>query len=194
MTMTNNHVKIALIGEAGSGKDFIAGLLVDYFDFKRYAFADEVKRTAKRLFPDEYGNDSVKNRQLLIDIGMSMRHIDPYVWVDFLIDEMEEYPGNIVVTDTRLGNEYHTLKHAGFTIVRVNALPSVRASRIAKRGDLPNDSFGNHITETESASFSVHHEIDNNYDEKILAYAAISNLLADEFGIGIRFEHVEVAK
>lgn len=186
--MMSKPVKIALIGSAGSGKDFIADILSNHFDFDRYAFADEVKRIAKRLFPEEYGNDSVKNRQLLIGVGMGMREIDPWVWVDYLIDEMKSNTGNIVVTDTRFQNEYWALKNAGFVFVRVNASAEVRAARIEKRGDISFVSFSEHESETISTTFDVDYEINNDSNEKVLAYASVCNLLADEFGIGLRFD------
>lgn len=187
--MTNKPVKLAIVGEAGSGKDFIAEMLCDYFGFRRFAFADEVRWVSERYFSEAYGDPSHKNRQILIDVGMKMREIDPYVWVDWLMDEMADYDGNIVVTDTRMPNEYWTLRQAGFKFIRITASPETCMDRIRKRGDVPNETFTKHATESYYDSFECHYEFPNDHNEKILAYAELANLLADEFRIGLPFPY-----
>ena len=47
-------MRIALSGLKRSGKDTIGSYLIQNYDCKRYAFADEVKRLAKELFPEEF--------------------------------------------------------------------------------------------------------------------------------------------
>ena len=176
--------KIALIGEAGSGKDFIAELMVGYFGFKRYAFADPIKTIAAEYFPHLYGDGSVKNRKLLIGIGESFRELYSEVWVDYLISEIDRTnPERIVVTDVRRQNEYEALKADGFVFVRIKTTAEKRMERMKRRGDDIQMDALSHVTEQLYDTFDCEFVLDNEYDETILAYASLANLLDYGFDI-----------
>lgn len=176
--------KIALIGEAGSGKDFIAEMMIAYFDFKRYAFADPIKRIASEYFPELYGDGSAKNRELLISIGESFRGIYADVWVDYMVEAMDRNNyERVVVTDVRRQNEYDALRAAGFVFVRIKTTAETRNRRIAARGDVPQPEALKHETERLYDTFDCEFVLDNDFDEPILAYAAIDNLMDYGFNL-----------
>ena len=48
------YMRIALSGLKRSGKDTVGSYLIQNYSCVRFAFADEVKRLAKELFPEEF--------------------------------------------------------------------------------------------------------------------------------------------
>ncbi|MEK4025294.1 deoxynucleotide monophosphate kinase family protein [Sporosarcina sp. FSL W7-1283] len=167
-------MNIVLVSEAASGKDFTSDILTNLYGYTRYAFADEVKEVAARLFPDKY-NEIIKDRKLLQEIGTKMREIDPEVWIKTLfrkIDSVKElnYKGGyaqevIVVTDCRLPNEYEALKKAGYTFIRIVADEDVRKQRMIDRGDIFTDDDLKHHTESFYDTFECDYVIENNETE-----------------------------
>lgn len=120
-------MRIALIGLKRSGKDTFADIACKEFDFVRIAFADEVKKTAQHLFPDEFANNS-KPVELLQWMGQTMRERDAEIWIKLLGRKLENFSimdtfydqsSNIIVTDCRYPNEVKYLKSQGFTIVQI---------------------------------------------------------------------------
>ena len=120
-------MRIALIGLKRSGKDTFADIACKDYDFVRIAFADEVKKTAQHLFPDEFANNS-KPVELLQWMGQTMRERDAEIWIKLLDRKLENYSimdtfydqtSNIIVTDCRYPNEVKYLKSKGFAIVQI---------------------------------------------------------------------------
>lgn len=142
---------IALVGSAGTGKTTIAQYIerVAWSKYRRHyhhiALADKVKEIQRELFPNLPG----KPRHVLQHIGMSMREIDPMVW----INQVDRYIANgddgvsFVVDDVRLENEYEHYKSLGWYMVRVVTVDGYRIERMRKRdGDVDLDAL-NHVTE-----------------------------------------------
>lgn len=120
-------MRIALIGLKRSGKDTFADIACNEYDFVKIAFADELKKTAQHLFPDEFANNS-KPVELLQWLGKTMRERDAEVWIKLLDRKLENFSlmdtfydqsSNIIVTDCRYPNEVKYLKSKGFTIVQI---------------------------------------------------------------------------
>lgn len=112
-------MKIGLIGLKRAGKSEFGNIAVKEFGYKELAFADELKKYAKLLFPDHFKNND-KPVKLLQDFGEGMRKIDTDIWVKLLannFDEIDEL--NVVVTDVRHQNEVDYLRSKGFTIVKI---------------------------------------------------------------------------
>ena len=112
-------MKIGLIGLKRSGKNTFGDIAVKEFGYKELAFADELKKYAKLLFPDHF-KDNDKPVKLLQDFGEGMRKIDTDIWVKLLannFDKIDEL--NVVVTDVRHQNEVDYLRSKGFTIVKI---------------------------------------------------------------------------
>lgn len=120
-------MRIALIGLKRSGKDTFADIACNEYDFVKIAFADELKKTAQHLFPDEFANNS-KPVELLQWFGETMRERDAEVWIKLLDKKLENFSlmdtfydqsSNIIVTDCRYPNEVKYLKSKGFTVVQI---------------------------------------------------------------------------
>ena len=120
-------MRIALAGLKRGGKDTFGRIAVDGYDFVRLAFADNVKELAKKVFPDEF-KDNSKPVELLQWFGNTMRQHDPEVWIKQLdkdIKVMEAYDNeyctttDIVITDVRYPNEVEFLRNRGFKIIFV---------------------------------------------------------------------------
>ena len=132
---------IALIGSAGSGKDTMADILLDYLpSSKKYAFADEVKRLTKKMLEDIILSeslsinldqmDSAEFRVLMrpfwqwFGTEFGRERLGKHVWVDALARRIEkesrETVFSIIVTDCRFQNEYEWLKNNNYVIVRVH--------------------------------------------------------------------------
>ena len=116
-------MKIGLIGLKRAGKNTFSDIAVKEFGYKELAFADELKKYAKLLFPDHFKNND-KPVKLLQDFGEGMRKIDTDIWVKLLannFDKITTEPNelNVVVTDVRHQNEVDYLRSKGFTIVKI---------------------------------------------------------------------------
>lgn len=121
---------ILLRGFSRSGKDFVGQILCDKYGYKRFAFADSLKK----IVADEYDcdidllhsqigklqiceNDLLKRtyRQILIDEALRYRNIDPGVFAKHCCKKIyganpEEIPDKIVITDWRYQNEYDIIQ------------------------------------------------------------------------------------
>jgi Holliday junction resolvase len=93
----------------------MAKYLVENYGFKRFSFAEGVKKVAI----DYFGMEG-KDRTLLQALGHGLRQIDPLVWVKYTINKFDENETDfVVIDDLRYPNEYEALKRLGFTIVKL---------------------------------------------------------------------------
>ena len=123
-----------------SGKDTCGQHLTDMFGYGRVAFADPLKQAAMIIFglteQQCYGTEQDKAtidprwgkspRQLLQDLGESMRKIDENVWVksaeaaiDRVLKDTVRFHG-AVITDVRHPNEAQMIRSLGGIVVRVD--------------------------------------------------------------------------
>lgn len=164
-------MKIALFGEGGSGKDYIANILIRQYKFSRYAFSDGIRKLAEEYFPERY-NLSEKDRKLLQDIGEKLREIDELIWVKYLFKEINQTtkerdltsmsPEKIVITDLRQPHEYEYLKNEGYLFIRIQADENIRLKRMKARGDRFNKEDMSHKTESYYNTFEYDFVIENN--------------------------------
>lgn len=152
--------KIALVGKAGVGKDTLAAYAEAVYGFKKFAFADALKRFDQELFGPTEG----KNRKRLQEFGQFCRSIDPDVWVKQLHKKLSHYGGHTIITDVRQWNELKYCQDNGFVIVKIVADDLVRLGRMKKRGDQFTLEDLNHETETQMDSFPFDYFVDNNGD------------------------------
>jgi hypothetical protein len=113
---------IGLAGFAGSGKDTVAKILMEEWNYKRFAFADKIKEVLYDVNPivtenlrvkdlvDKHGWDVAKTeyieiRQLLQDLGSSGRnHFGKLHWAHQVFKELNLL-SKAVITDVRFWNE-----------------------------------------------------------------------------------------
>ena len=157
-------MKIALVGKMRSGKDTVAKFFIDNEDANQIAFGDEIKKIARRYFPEIVAKG--KPRKLYQVIGQEMRKIDPDVWVKALDRTLTNLMGygetNFVISDVRQMNEYHYLKEMGFTVIKVEADDELRKERIYQSGDLFEPEQFYHETETTVEDIPCDYLVTNN--------------------------------
>lgn len=132
---------VGLSGYARTGKDTVAGILIEHYGFERRAFADVLRQSIYRLNPvagntvrvadlvDEYGWEVAKShaevRRLLqvmgTEVGRELFGAD--VWVK---QAMKNLPERTVFTDLRFPNEAAAIRKRGGTVWRVSR-PDVEA-------------------------------------------------------------------
>ena len=130
---------IGLCGYARSGKDALAGVLGEEWDFHRYAFADVVKEKALVINPwiaagrghvrladlvagigwEASKTHSPDVRGFLQALGTTMREVDADIWLGQVMRRvMRDNHENVVVTDVRFTNEARWIRGVGH-LVRV---------------------------------------------------------------------------
>jgi hypothetical protein len=122
---------ILLRGFSHSGKDYVGRILCEIHNYKRYAFADSLKKLVATEFGCEVEqlhsqegklqvchNDKQKRtfRQILIDEALRLRNIEPSIFAKECCKDIygvnpEEVPDNIVITDWRYPNEIEIVKN-----------------------------------------------------------------------------------
>lgn len=139
---------IGLYGYPGVGKDAVASILVDHYDWVRVAFADPMKEMLLALDPICFWDGEYQYERLsalvrvfgsLDEAKRRIKDIRTYlqklgkeggrdvlgenVWVDAAmrrVDAAYDEGKNIVITDVRFPNELDRIVLAGGTIVRVD--------------------------------------------------------------------------
>jgi hypothetical protein len=169
---------ILLRGFSHSGKDFIGQILCEKYDYKRFAFADSLKKIVSKDFGcsleqlhSQEGkiqiceNDPLKRtyRQILIDEALRLRNIDINTFVKHCCNEIigpnpEQTPERIVITDWRYPNEITVLEQA---FPKYKVIP-VHIQRINQTTSPVND-----ISEHQLDMRTNDYVINNNMDETI---------------------------
>ena len=89
-------MKLAITGIMCCGKSTIANYLVEKYNYKKFSFADVLKKFAVDIF-DMKGKD----RKLLQDFGTKMKEIDKCIWIKSLDKKIKDISDNIVIDDLR---------------------------------------------------------------------------------------------
>lgn len=164
------RVKIALVGKAGSGKDTVASILKEQYDIEAMALVDPIYTIANNLFKMQG-----KDRQLLRDIGKSLRAIDDYVFIKYLVDRVNGTSKDVIVTDVRLLKEYNRLRNEGFKFIILETDDENRYNRIKLRDSIIEYTMYDKINlendPTELGVLLVSEQIKSNEDE----YGIINN-------------------
>lgn len=131
-------MRIALCGEARSGKDAVAKLLGS--NFVRLAFGDFMKQGYYKVFP--YMRDIPKDREHMIAWSQPQVEKDNLIWVRQLEEFMHEcynYYHSYVITDLRQPHEEKWCRDNGFHIVRVHRPKEDRRKAQLERGENPDN-------------------------------------------------------
>lgn len=128
-------VVIGLIGYKHAGKDTLADYLVAEYGFKKYAFADPVKKICKIMFHlDQEQLDDPKRKEVVDERwGMTPRQMMQKVGTDmvrcmlgndFWVENMDKRVGQedhpkIVVSDVRFQNEAGWVKQKNGILIRI---------------------------------------------------------------------------
>jgi hypothetical protein len=117
---------LLLRGFSQSGKDFIGNIICEQYGYRRFAFADSLKKIVSRTYSIPMSqlysqdgkmeiclNDPLKRtiRQLLIDTALEIRkEQNNYFAMDCCQDIQQQQIRNIVITDWRFTIELETLQ------------------------------------------------------------------------------------
>jgi hypothetical protein len=180
---------IVLRGFSNSGKDYVGQILCDKYNYKRFAFADSLKKIVAKDFNCELEQlhtqegklqvcqtDPSKRtyRQILIDEALRLRKIDTGLFAKYCCQEiygLDSIPNKIVITDWRYPNELQIL---------IDMFPeyTVTPVHIVRQGQL--QSPVDDISEYHLLNRISDYTIINNMDESI--YDEINRLLYNMFG------------
>lgn len=116
-------------GDARSGKDTVAAMLVAEYGYRQVAFADRLKNFVAALFPSvaeivnavgwEEAKNDVDVRRTLQGVGVAARlHIGEHVWIDAALASMQP-DERIVVSDVRFVNEADSVLSRGSAVFRI---------------------------------------------------------------------------
>ena len=151
-------MKIALLGKMGSGKSTCAQYLKEKYNFEIHSFGSPVKKFAKEIF-----NDNTKNRSLIQDFAQKVKEIDPNVWVNYLINNVD-FDKKIVVDDLRFPNEFEILKNNGFIIIKLDISKEFQELRL--KTTYP-DNFQIHLNRRNDISESFTDVLEHDYIYKV---------------------------
>lgn len=126
------NLKIGLIGAPGAGKDVFADFLVKFKGFKKFAFADQIKKEyfTTSDFNEEYFKlvrgtsieQSIRDNLWAYSDRMRKEYGNLH-FITPVVKNIAEYAGNIVITDIRTIDELSEVKKIGvFTIMIVRDL------------------------------------------------------------------------
>lgn len=120
-------MKLAITGIMCCGKSTIANYLVEKYNYKKFSFADVLKKFAVDIF-DMKGKD----RKLLQDFGTKMKEIDKCIWIKSLDKKIKDISDNIVIDDLRFKDEENYLKSIGFKILKLDIDNDLQNNRLKK--------------------------------------------------------------
>jgi len=176
------NLKIGLIGAPGAGKDTFADFLVNHKDFKKLAFAGQIKKEYYQAsdITEEYFK-SVRGQPIEQKIRdglwaysdeMRSKHGKLH-FISPVVQEILEHSGNIVVTDIRTEDEFRQMEKAGAVMIIIirdlkldaltSKLPGTRLSFVDIMG-VP--VLWNHSNNVDTA----HKEFDMFYNNIILNF------------------------
>lgn len=155
--MTENSLKIGILGEIRAGKDTLASLIFSTISQQHtvncnsFTFSEGIHDVLKMITPHIYKDG--KPRKALQTIGQAAREVDPDVWINYLFNAYKfkssvQEPNTVtIVHDVRQPNEAKRLREMGFILIKVIACPEVRKQRAIEAGDNFNEGDLSHSTE-----------------------------------------------
>lgn len=136
--MLKQRLLIGLTGKAGVGKDTAARFMTDYEGFKRYAFADPIRKIAAELYgvqPSCFETEQYKamydpfwsrtHRQMMQFIGTELvrENLSADHWIKLLERRLTtERVARIAVTDVRFPDELEWIVNNGGYIIHIESL------------------------------------------------------------------------
>jgi len=131
-------LKIAFVGEAGAGKDFITEILTSDFNFVRVSFSDQLKKLGAKIYPWLKKDYSPKEKELPLNItienGEKINLSPREIWLNLnclrknqntlFISMLESELKNllvedIVISDIRTEEEYNWCRKNGFSVIYI---------------------------------------------------------------------------
>ena len=153
--MDGNKLYIGISGKMGSGKSTIRDEIIKSLDSLKcdtVSLAAPIKRVEKVIYKDLGIEHTKKDRQLLIQLGMWGRGIDPDFWLKQAVKMMKKSKADVVICDdVRFLNEAEWFDNNGI-LLRLEG---------KQRGDNVNPEFADSISETQLDYYDFKYIIDN---------------------------------
>lgn len=114
-------LKIAFGYKMGSGKDSACDFITTKFDkVKTFKFADPIYELLS-VSLNTIREDYIKDRKFLQFIGDWGKSYNHNVWVDILIDKVNQYDNYdcLLISDLRHINEFNMLKDNGWILIKL---------------------------------------------------------------------------
>jgi len=171
-------MKIAISGVMCSGKTTISNYLIEKYNYKKFSFADDIKKYAVEIFDMKN-----KDRKLLQNFGTKMKEIDDLIWIKRLDKKIKDIYDNIIIDDLRFQDEVIYLKSYNFKILKLDIDKNLQFERLKKT--YPNDyishyNCNNHESEKlDNINYDYYYLI-NNFTENNI-YHFIDNIIFNEF-------------
>ena len=168
-------IKIAFIGNSGSGKTTAASYLEEIYGFAVVSFADKLKMNLIDIGVDPYvlyDNRTYLSRSLMQLYGEQMREQDTDHWVKEVVGtvaDFEESPHfeGVAIDDLRFHNEVDALREQGFVVVRVLKVGAEAAGMIV-----------NHVSEMEQLGIHEDYILSASTGDMVSLYGEIDDLVA----------------
>ncbi|MEW4281786.1 dephospho-CoA kinase [Priestia megaterium] len=156
--------KIVLCGKLRSGKSLAAAYLTLFYGAQPYAFADEMKDSFHRAFPNIMRNP--KPRAFYVKFGeWACEVFGDNVWVDKVLRKIEAANHSVVlISDMRKAPEYAKMQAEGYTIIKITADDGIRIQRAIEAGDDFTEADLTNRTETFIDNIAPHYTVANNSD------------------------------
>ena len=118
-------MKIGICGQMCSGKTTLKNYIIaNHENYYATSIAKKLKLIAFELF-----NMNTKNRKLLIDIGTKMREIDQDVWINYTINDCDQFE-NVIIDDIRYENELLKLKENNWITIKLIIAEELQLKRL----------------------------------------------------------------
>lgn len=172
--LNETMLKVAITGKMRSGKDTLAGWFLEK-GVAQFTFKQGIEEIVDKYFPRAKANG--KPRRHYQHIGQQLRALDPNVWINYTLDNIDryryKYPAKarkygVMITDLRQPNEYEALKREGFIIIKVECSDEERLRRMEQAGDVFTAEDLKHETERNVDLITPDYVIDNNGSKKDL--------------------------
>lgn len=179
---------ILLRGFSQSGKDYVGEILCSQYGFKRFAFADSLKKIVSQEFgcPIEQlhsqsgklqvcQSDSAARtfRQILIDEALRLRNINPGVFVEYCCNDIiKSNSQNIVITDWRYPNEISIITK-NFPNAVITPIHIIRAGQDKS----PVDDISEYQLQNRCTDYQIINNMDNTIYNEIEILIGFINLV-----------------
>ncbi len=157
-------LKIAVTGRIRAGKDEFAKMFIKdgYAEFK---FGTGIAEIIQTYFPEDWMKGKPRHHYQFI--GQQLRQLDPDVWINYVLQDIDDYldensNGDVIITDMRQVNEAERLRNLGFQIIKVTAREDIRIDRMWKSGDTFSLEHMHHETEKQVDKIVADITVENN--------------------------------
>lgn len=106
-------MKIAICGKIFCKYKKVSKNLKNIFNLKIYSLIEKATKLSMEIFNMKY-----KNNNLINNIYGKMRNIDKTIWVNYLLNKIEN--NNVLITNVKFPEEAKLLKDNGFLIIKIN--------------------------------------------------------------------------